>query len=112
MPKVFEPLQSTLAQRRKLSPSRVLIFAARTRIGWSCRKKKGGLTRPAETRRLRGHETFKWLCADRLGSGGVTNLAAYFVASFVVNRRQIVLLAAMLFCLAQHFIGTGTFRFP
>jgi hypothetical protein len=45
-------------------------------------------------------------------SGGVTNLAADPVASFVVNRRQVVLVAAMLFSFAQDFVRTGTFRFP
>src|ERR1041385_1235698 len=59
---------------------------------------------------LRGHQTS---CGSYVaGSSGVANLAAYFVARFVVNRRHIVLLATMLFGLAQHFVWTGALRFP
>jgi hypothetical protein len=54
---------------------------------------------------LRGHENLSGVYADG-ELGGVTNLAPYFVASFVVNRRQVVLLAAMLFRLTKHVIRT------
>jgi hypothetical protein len=76
------------------------------------KRKKGGLTRPAEDEK--GCEDMKLRVgfAPLDGSSSVANLAAYFVARFVVNRRQAVLLAAMLFCLMQHFVRTGTFCFP
>jgi hypothetical protein len=45
-------------------------------------------------------------------SGGLTNLAPDFIAHIVVNRGHVVLLAAMLFCLTQHVVLTGAFRFP
>jgi hypothetical protein len=45
-------------------------------------------------------------------SGGVTNLAAYFVARFIVNRGHVVLLTAVLLGLTQHVVRTGAFRFP
>jgi hypothetical protein len=43
---------------------------------------------------------------------GVANLAADHVAGLVVDGREVVLLAAMLFGLMQDFIRTGTFGFP
>jgi hypothetical protein len=56
--------------------------------------------------------TFNRQSADDRRSGGVPDLAAHFVARFVVDGRQVVLLAAMLFGLLQDFVRTGTFGFP
>jgi hypothetical protein len=45
-------------------------------------------------------------------SGSACNLAPHFVAGLFVNAGQIMLVASVLFGIAQHFVRTGAARLP